>query len=106
MASKDSSRSTDSEGTGSAEIDRLRTDLDRVRSDIGDLARAVKSAGYAKAGEARRTVEDELHQVADRIRSGTKDARDTLQSEVQERPLVTMLVAFGVGVLVGKILDR
>ncbi|HYW93016.1 MAG TPA: hypothetical protein VFA95_11270 [Gammaproteobacteria bacterium] len=84
------------------EFEALKADVARLRGDISDLAGAVRHAGeesgrqaYAKA---RQAGEQAWHQAS--------EAEQAAAHEIAERPVASVLTAFGVGFLVGLILDR
>ncbi len=41
-----------------------------------------------------------------RLRTGAKDAADSLQANVEEHPIPSILVALGLGVVVGMLMRR
>lgn len=80
----------------------LQEQLDTLRKDFADVTSTLKemSSSYAKQGQAR--VKDAAGEAQKQVR----DSLDRAQSEVEQRPFSSMAVAFGVGLLLGKILDR
>jgi len=88
------------------EVQALKNDLGSLRKDVGELAEALRRTGGKKAAEARRTVEDELDHVIDEIRGRSRNAAAAVEKEVSDRPLTTILAAFGIGFVLGKVFDR
>lgn len=91
----------------------LRDDLDKLRADIATLAADLRSLGLAAADTARRAAGSEGDHlkaefdeaVADLRRRGEKTLKDA-KASVEERPLLTMLVALAIGFILGRLLDR
>lgn len=95
------------------DIGVLKKDIDELRSALNTLTRDLRSAvdanaksASAKAGEkldeVRRDAADIAHKVADRGRESAEAVADA----VKERPLQSLLVAFGIGLLLSRLLDR
>jgi ElaB/YqjD/DUF883 family membrane-anchored ribosome-binding protein len=95
------------------DIDAIKADLARARADFADLVRDVMSAGKAEGAEAKAKLESVIQERLDRIgeglsavqRAGMRRVED-LQDTIEERPLTSVAVALGVGLLVGAILGR
>jgi len=73
----------------------LRKDVAALMSSLGDAASAQKQRAYAAAGE-------KAEQIKER---GAKVVR-SVEGEIESRPLTSVGIAFGVGFLLGKLLDR
>lgn len=84
--------------TGTAETtdtDKLRKDLEQLRKDFATLSEDVQKTSRA------------------RVESGVKNARSRFDDsvsgwcdEIEARPFTSILTAFGVGLLLGKIFSR
>lgn len=80
----------------------LQEQLDALRKDFGDLTTTLKdmTTTYAKAGQ------DRVKDAADSAGRQAKESFNRAQDEVEAHPYTSMAVAFGVGLVLGKILDR
>lgn len=75
----------------SPETDALRQDLEQLRKDFAALSEKYKESSYNQA------------------QAGMDKARDRIGSlckEVESRPGASLTVAFGLGLLLGKIFSR
>jgi ElaB/YqjD/DUF883 family membrane-anchored ribosome-binding protein len=81
---------------------RLREELDTLRGDIARLADSVKAVSEktARAGVERARVR------ASQARDQVEGWADQLGSHVEERPYGSVMMAFGLGFVLGKLLDR
>jgi ElaB/YqjD/DUF883 family membrane-anchored ribosome-binding protein len=80
----------------------IEEDIAALREDLKALSSNV--AGLAKEkGESLRAG---LESQADRVAASGREAAETVQDAVRERPMTSVFVAFGVGVLIGHLLDR
>jgi len=89
-----------------SEFDMVKEDLVKLREDIAKLSGALKDV-------TSETVHDRVNDLRGRIDSITGDAKqhgrqalEDLTNRIEERPLASVLVAFGVGLLFGRLLDR
>jgi ElaB/YqjD/DUF883 family membrane-anchored ribosome-binding protein len=109
------------DGLSAAELRRqastIKDDLSLLKSDLASMVRELVEGGKGEAGEARARLEAEIKtriehleeaatHLADRARSTGKDAIASIEREAKDRPLQTLGIALGVGVLVGLILKR
>jgi len=88
------------------EFSAVKDDLAKLRADIANLSAALKDL-------TSETVHDQIDSLKGRIDRATHDARDQgrkalddLADHVEERPVSSVLIAFGVGVLLGRLFDR
>jgi len=84
------------------ELVKLKKDMDQLRGDIMSLTEAFKDLGMEKgrAAMARaRSTGASMRDDADAVRARA-------HKEIEERPITSVLASFGVGFLVGMLLDR
>ncbi|HYW04504.1 MAG TPA: hypothetical protein VFA86_11250 [Gammaproteobacteria bacterium] len=84
------------------EFEALKADVARLRSDISDLAGAVRQAGEQRGRQAY----SRARQAGEQAWHRASEAEQAAAHEIAERPMASVLTAFGVGFLVGLILDR
>jgi ElaB/YqjD/DUF883 family membrane-anchored ribosome-binding protein len=80
------------------EFDTLKAGLDTLRKDISSL---VSSFGDAAT--------DEVKTRGRRAREASRRGREgvaAVKQEIEERPFISVLVAFGIGVVIGKLINR
>lgn len=95
------------------DIDAIKSDLAQARADFSDLVRDLVSAGKAEGSEAKAKIEAAIHDRLDRIgegisyvqRAGKRRVED-LQDTIEERPLTSVAIALGVGMLLGVVVGR
>ncbi len=91
----------------------LRVDLNKLRSDLAEVAQALFEAGRVEAGEAKTRLQeiaqqrlDTVRQALDSARQRSQNATDAIKQQVEEKPLVALAVAFGAGMLLGLVSRR
>jgi len=88
------------------EFGTVKDDLAKLRADIASLSAALKEL-------TAETVHDQIDSLKGRIDHLTSDAKlrsrqtlDDLADHIEERPVSSVLIAFGVGILIGRLFDR
>jgi len=95
-----------SDKAAEATLEQLRKDMDAVRADIGALTETLRSATGTLADDAVRHVTDGAARANAAVRNGAKAAHETANKNITENPLTSVAVAFGIGMVIGKLLDR
>ena len=72
------------------------------RADLRDAGTAAADAVREKAGRAADTVRE----GADRIQAEAAEAVDSFRNRVSERPLTSLAIGLGIGLLAGLMLRR
>lgn len=80
----------------------IEEDLAALREDLKNLTASVAGIAKSKTGELR----DEIGVRADRAVETGRQAAESVQDAVRERPVTSVCLAFGIGVIIGHILDR
>jgi ElaB/YqjD/DUF883 family membrane-anchored ribosome-binding protein len=88
------------------EFGTVKDDLAKLRADIANLTAALKDL-------TSETVHEQIDSLKGRIDHLTSDAKargrqslDDLADHIEERPVSSVLIAFGVGILIGRLFDR
>jgi ElaB/YqjD/DUF883 family membrane-anchored ribosome-binding protein len=105
---------TKSDKSTEAEMpDSLDAQVAAIRAEVAALAAMLTSLGKDKVGEWQSAAENMTEDATLRARAAVKDIRaetekleEKLQAQVQEKPLQSLMVAFGLGVIVSLILRR
>lgn len=91
------------------DLGQLQKDLGKLRTDFGDLLTALVDVSKSGAGEARQQIDARIED----LRHGVGVARQQSEAlvhgaaeKIRQRPVTCVLVALGVGLLIGKLLDR
>lgn len=96
-----------------AEFKHVKDDVSRLREDLASLAQSVLEAGKAGSQEARERLEVEARKRLEQLKSAASTAKakgeqavEGVETQIRERPIAAVLVAFGAGLILGKLLDR
>jgi ElaB/YqjD/DUF883 family membrane-anchored ribosome-binding protein len=89
-----------------AEFDTLKDDLVKLRDDIANLSGSLKDATSDTLRERVGAIRGRIDEITSDARAQSRRAVDELADQIEERPLSSVLIAFGVGVLLGRLFDR
>ena len=91
----------------------LEAELGRLRDDIASLAKTVREIGSGEAQVVLDAMKDRLEKVtaearraSRRAKAGAQDAADTVQGAIEENPFTSVLIALGLGFIIGAFLRR
>jgi len=99
--------------TAATDLDQLKQDLDQLKLDLSELKDHLAEFGSQQAvgiraqGEAKiMALRDEVDRVAGDLQLQGRETVARVEQAVQERPLTSLLAAFGVGMLLSRLLER
>ena len=99
------------------EFDTLKADLDTLRKDISSLVSSFGDAATDEVKTRGRRARAAVGRVTDRAGEVWDDATNeasrrgregvaAVKQQIEERPVISLLVAFGVGLVIGKLINR
>jgi ElaB/YqjD/DUF883 family membrane-anchored ribosome-binding protein len=93
------------------EFNRFRAELAGAQDKLGGGASAAldQISAYLNGGglsSRLASLESELEHLADKLKGGGKDAVIRLEKEVEHRPITSIAIAFGVGLLAAQFFRR
>jgi ElaB/YqjD/DUF883 family membrane-anchored ribosome-binding protein len=94
------------EKTIRSEVEALRADFKQVKDDLVGLTKTLSQYTTRQASESIVDLKQARDRVEAQVRQTAGDARETLEKRVHDQPLGTLLIAFGVGLVIGKTLGR
>ncbi len=80
----------------------LQEQLNALRNDFSEITQTVREMSANRAHQGQ----EKLRETADRTRAQVRESLHSVQGEIEQRPYASMAAAFGVGLLLGKLLDR
>lgn len=94
------------------EVDAIRADVAKLGEDMAELTRIIKLLGVERASEFKESVSEgidsaneELRRRVEAARARGRAATEEFEKTVEQHPLSSLLAAFGVGVIVARLLD-
>ena len=99
--------------TPPSETDQIEQQISEIRSDISDLTRLLASLAETKADEVKAAAKDEANQLfrrtsemAGAAQDKTREATETLENHIKEKPLQSALIALMIGLVFGALSRR
>jgi hypothetical protein len=96
-----------------AESARVKTDLEAITDDISALKRDlaalvdhVKSSAVSSAAGAATQLNNEAHDIYGRLAAEGANSAKMISRQVEEQPIVSLLVAFALGFVGSRLLPR
>jgi len=93
------------------DLSDVKKDIEELRSDIAALGKDMKTLvrnGAAKraASSAADTLQERAEAALASVAEQGRNAAQSVEKNVKGRPLESLLVAFGVGVLIGQLVRK
>jgi len=89
-----------------ADLDTIREDIDALRKDLARLMEHVKSGAMDNIAGQVEEMSDEARRLYNRAIAEGERGADVLARQVEERPLTSLLIAFGLGFIGSRIILR
>ncbi len=95
------------------DIDALQADLKRLRDDVVALTQTIAaltaqraSRGLGAAQDVGERVVESVYKTAEGMKKAGNASLVTLEEKIIERPVTSILMALGIGLLLGKLTER
>lgn len=85
-----------------ADNEALKKDIEQLRNDLSALAKSYKAAGERQAEAGLDSARGKYYELRDEASRRTQD----VGSEIEARPFTSVMAAFGIGLVLGKLLGR
>ena len=101
------------EQQSSNEVDALRAELEKMREEMSKLTSSDMQSTRDFAKEIQSELRNTLNQARDKGRDFLDQAKEggdkaigKLEKQIEERPLLTLLIVFIAGLLLAKLFER
>lgn len=88
------------------DLESLRDDVSKLKSDISDITQKLIYKAKSDSGPMKDKIIEDLKNELDRARGKGRETFESVEQQIQEKPLMSLLIAFILGLLLGKLLDR
>ncbi|MBX2831130.1 MAG: DUF883 family protein [Rhodospirillales bacterium] len=85
---------------------KLQADVDALRKDLAEVTKTLKTIGGEAAQTKTQAAAERIREVSGQARDQFDHAREVAVDQVRERPLSSVAVTFGVGLLIGRLLQK
>ena len=92
--------------SSTADIATLQQDMTALKADVAALLTHLRQGASNSAQSAAEQIDDSAHRLYHSIAAESARPLKALGAQVEEQPLVALLIAAGVGFFAGRILAR
>lgn len=93
--------------------DALEAELAKLRDDVGSLASTVRDIASDEVKATVEAIRERLDKASSEARRATRrakasahEAADALEGAIEEHPFTSILIALGLGFIIGALLRR
>jgi hypothetical protein len=101
----DSTLKHSSESTALPSLDKIANDITALRRDISALASQVKSGALKGASDAVDEIGERAKHIYGNLADQGERSAKALGQQVKEQPLLSLLIAFGLGLVSSRFLS-
>ena len=84
----------------------IQEELATIGADVASLANSLGDVASAEAQNAIKSIRERLDRVAGDATSATRAGVGMVQDSIEENPLLSVAVAFGLGMVLASMLRR
>jgi ElaB/YqjD/DUF883 family membrane-anchored ribosome-binding protein len=89
-----------------SDVDAIRSDIDVLRKDLAAVLDRIKDTAGSRAEAEVRALQRRINKIADDVQTSGRESLRTIEERIEERPLVSLGMAFVVGLVLGRLFDR
>jgi len=97
----------------SASTEALEREVQDLRQDVAALRKALREEAAKRKASPRAKLEDAAAENVERLRTAAEEAGskaqeslDRLEKQIEANPVPSVLAAFGIGFVLGRLLGR
>jgi ElaB/YqjD/DUF883 family membrane-anchored ribosome-binding protein len=98
--------STKSERDLKSDVDAIRADIDVLRKDLATVLDRIKGTASNRAEAEVQALQRRINKIADDVQTSGREGLRAVEEHIEERPLVSLAMAFAVGLVLGRLFDR
>jgi ElaB/YqjD/DUF883 family membrane-anchored ribosome-binding protein len=88
------------------DFDSLRSDLDTLRKDVGTLVSTLASNASSGAAAELEAVRQRFASLSNDLQATGQQQLRNVESKIEERPFMSLGIAFATGFVIGRLLER
>jgi ElaB/YqjD/DUF883 family membrane-anchored ribosome-binding protein len=90
----------------SKDVDAIKADLDTLRKDLSSVLETIKGTAKSRAESELEALQKRMNQIAADVQTSGREGLRAVEGQIGDKPLVSVAVAFAVGLMLGKLFDR
>lgn len=88
------------------DIENLKDNVAKLREDLKQVTQTLLEKGKSETEVAKDRLIEELKSELDVAKAKGKETVESVESQIKEKPFMSLLIAFIVGLVLGKMFDR
>ena len=89
-----------------SDINVIKSDIDNLRKDLAAALDRIKGTAASRAESEIQALQKRINKIADDLQTGGREGLRAVEERIEERPLVSLAIAFAVGLVLGRLFDR
>lgn len=90
----------------SSDLDAIRGDIDTLRKDLAAVLEGIKGKASNRAEAEIQALQKRINRIADDVQASGREGMRAIEERIEERPLVSLGLAFVVGLVLGRLFNR
>jgi ElaB/YqjD/DUF883 family membrane-anchored ribosome-binding protein len=90
----------------SKDVDAIKSDLDALRKDISSVVQTIKGTAKNRAESEIEALQKRINQIASDVQTSGRDSLRAVEGQIGEKPLVSVAIAFAIGLMLGRVFDH
>jgi len=91
---------------GELDLGKLREDITVLKRDVSNLMRDLKASANGHAQSAAAQLDEGARELYRSVAAEAERSAKAIGRQVEEQPLMSLLIAAGVGYISGRLLSR
>ena len=88
------------------DLESLKDNVASLRADLSKISQTLLDKGKSETEVAKDRLIEELKYELEAAKAKGKETVESVENQIQEKPFMSLLIAFIVGLVLGKLFDR
>ena len=96
----------DNEDRLGKDVDTLKEDISKLKEDLSSIAESLLQRGKAETEAAKDKLGERFGSEFQAARIKGREKVESIEDQIREKPIQSLLIAFVIGLFLGKLFDR
>ena len=88
------------------DVETLKDDISKLKEDLSTIAQTLLEKGKSEGEIAKDRISESIRDEFQAAKDKGKEKVETIEDQIREKPLLSILIAFVIGLFLGKLFDR
>lgn len=99
-------RAKESNGGADIDLDAIMSDMNALKRDFARLTDHIKQATDGAGSSAAERIEEQATRAYEKLQAQGDRSVKAVRHQIEERPVVSLLIAFAIGLVASRLLSR